>query len=398
VIALRNNMLLVALGLTLLGNVMVYSATASDYGARYLVERFVHLALGLGAFFVTRGLRYTAWRRLAPMLYVGVAFLLFLVLVPGVSDPVNGARRWIDLGFFTLQPAELAKVAAVVVLASAVSRLPRGSGLPYRPLLAVGFLFGLVVLEPDFGTSVVIVAGAAGVLWASEVRTRDLVLGGIAAVGALLGVMLAEEYRRERLFSFFSPNEEPTGAGYQVGQSLDAIRAGDYFGAGAGAGSTGPYIPEVWTDMIFALVGEELGLLGMIAVIGAFAFLCLGALGISLRAPTVLGRCLAGGFASVFAAQTVFNIGATMGVVPLAGMTLPFVSWGGSSLITCFAIVGILHRISEDGEIARAARPRRKRPVGGFPVEHAHSFERRQGLDRGRRDGRARYPRAVRGG
>jgi cell division protein FtsW len=391
--ALRNNMLLVALGLALLGNVMVYSATAQEYGLYYLAQRFLHLGLGIGVFFAARGVRYTEWRRWAPVLYVGVLVLLFVVLVPGVGTEVNGARRWIHLGVFNLQPAELAKVAAVVVLASAVARLPRGSGMPVRPLLAVGLLFGLVVLEPDFGTSVVIAAGAAGVLWASEIRTRNLALWGLGAVGALVGVMLAEEYRRERLFSFFRPQAEPDGASYQVGQSIDAIRAGDYFGAGAGAGSTGPYIPEVWTDMIFALVGEELGLLGMVAVIGAFAFLCLAALAISLRAPTTLGRCLAAGFASMFAAQTVFNIGATMGIVPLAGMTLPFVSWGGSSLITCFAVVGILYRISEDGEIARAARPRRKRSV-----EHARSFERRAGLDRGRRDGGARYPRAVRGG
>jgi len=396
VTALRTNLLLVALALALLGSVMVYSATAQNFGADFLLMRLQHLTLGVGAFFLARGVRYTAWRRLGTWLYVGVAALLFLVLVPGIGQSVNGARRWLDLGFFSLQPAELAKIAAVVVLAGAVARVPRGGGVPVRALFPIALLFGLVVLEPDFGTSVVISVGAAGVLWASEVRTWDLVVGGLLAGGALVGVMMAEEYRRERLLSFFRPSAEPTGSGYQVGQSLDAIRSGSYFGTGAGSGWAGPHVPEVHTDMIFALIGEELGLLGMILVIGAFAFLCLGAFAISLRAPTVFGRCLAAGFASMFAAQTVFNIGAAMGVIPLAGMTLPFVSWGGSSLITCFAAVGILYRVSEDGEIARAMGPRRKRAVEPDGLRGAVGYA--PGLHRGRRDGGARHPRAVRGG
>lgn len=386
----RTNLLLVAIALSLLGIVMVYSATASGSGNYYLVRGFVHLGLGLGAFFVTRSLRYPAWRRVAVPMYVAVAAALFLVLVPGVGVVVNGARRWFDLGFFSVQPAEFAKVAAVVLLASAVGRAKPGSGLPVKPLLMVGFLFGLVVLEPDFGTSVVILSGAAGVLWASETRTRDLILGGFGLFVGLVGVMLAEDYRRERFFAFLDPHAQADGAGYQVVQSMVAMKSGNFLGAGVGAGLNGIQVPEVRTDMIFALVGEELGLLGMVAVIGAFAFLCLGALKIALEAPSVMGRCLAAGFASMFAAQTVFNMGAAMGIVPLAGMTLPFVSYGGSSLVTCFAALGILHRVSEDGEIVRQAEPRGE--------EVRHGSERPESLDRRRRDGGTRHPRALRGG
>ena len=284
-----------------------------------------------------------------------------------------------------VQPAEFAKLAAVVLLASVVSRARPGSGLPWRAIGAVGVLFGLVLVEPDFGTSVVLAAGAAGVLWASELRTRDLVLAGCGVLVLLVGAMLAAPYRRERFMTFLDPLSVCDGSGYQICQSMSAIKGGSYFGAGAGAGAIP--VPELHTDMIFALVGEELGLLGMFAVIGAFGFFVVSAYCIALNAPTVLGRCLAAGLATMFAVQIVFNIGATMSVVPLAGMTLPFISYGGSSVLVCFAAVGILYRISEDSEVAREAR-------------RASTGERREDTrpDRRRRDGRTRDPRAVRGG
>ncbi len=253
-------------------------------------------------------------------------------------------------------------------------------------MLAVGLVFGLVLVEPDFGTSVVIAAGAAGVLWASELRTRDLLFGGAAALAALVGAMFLEPYRRDRFLTFLDPWSVSDGPGYQIVQSMIAIRSGSYLGTGAGAGKGGTLIPEVHTDMIFALIGEELGLLGMICVIGAFAFMVLTAFKISLDAPSVMARCLAAGLATMLAVQATFNIGAAMGVLPLAGMTLPFVSYGGSSIIVCFAAVGILYRISEDGEIAREASRPRKAGRGA------------EGPDRRRRDGGTRDPRALRGG
>lgn len=386
--ALRNNLFVVALGLALLGNVMVYSATAGDFGTRYLLVRFAHLGVGIAAFFVARGVRYTAWRRLALPVYLAVLAALVLVLVPGVGIESGGARRWFDLGPFYLQPAEFAKLSVVLMLAVAVSRLRPGSGAPVAPLLAVGLVFVLVLAEPDFGTSVVIAAGAAGVLWASEVRTRDLLLGGAAAFVALVGAMFLEPYRRDRFMTFLDPYSVADGPGYQIVQSMAAIRSGSYFGAGTGAGSRGDLVPEVRTDMIFALIGEELGLLGMICVIAAFAFLSLASFKIALDAPTVMGRCLAAGLATMLVVQTTFNIGAAMGVLPLAGMTLPFVSYGGSSVLVCFAAIGILYRISEDGEIAREARTNRN-PTGGRRSS--------PGLDSRRRDRGARDPRALRG-
>jgi cell division protein FtsW len=339
---LRANLFFVSLGLSLLGVVMVYSATYREVGPHYLLPRAGHVVLGVGAFFVASRVRYTAWRRYAPVLYLVVLCGLILVLVPGIGAEVGGSRRWLDLGPVSLQPGEFAKLAAIVGLSCAVARVPPGSGLPLRPLAAVGVLFGLVVVEPDFGTSVVLLAGAAGVLWASELRTRDLVLSAAAAFVALIGVMMLAPYRRERFMTFLDPWAVADGSGYQVVQSMVAIKAGGFFGSGAGAGSRGAAVPELGTDMIFALIGEELGLLGMVVVIAAFGFLTLAGFRISLRAPTVLGRCLAAGLTTMLAVQAIFNMGAAMVVLPLTGMTLPFISYGGSSLMVCFAAVGIL--------------------------------------------------------
>lgn len=388
--SLRTNLFWVALALSLLGLVMIYSATYREFGAHYLLLRTGHVVSGILAFLIASRIRYTAWRRLSPLVYLVVLVSLILVLIPGIGQEVGGARRWFDLGVISLQPAEFAKVAAVVVLSCAVARYRPGSSLPMVPLLAVGLFFVLVVLEPDFGTSVVLLTGVAGVLWASEVRTRELlVVSGVVATG-LVGVMWLEPYRRERFMTFLDPWSASEGSGYQIVQSLVAIQSGNVFGSGAGSGGEGVAIPEVQTDMIFALIGEELGLLGMIAVIGAFCFIAVAGFRIALFAPSVMARCLAAGLTTMLAAQAIFNIGAAMNVLPLAGMTLPFISYGGSSLIVCFAAVGILYRISEDSERAREARPRRREePRRSNPATD---------LDRRRRDRRARHPRALRGG
>jgi cell division protein FtsW len=234
---------------------------------------------------------------------------------------------------------------------------------------------------------VVLLAGVAGVLWASEVRTRDLLAASVVVVTALAGIMILEPYRRERLLTFLDPWSAADGSGYQIVQSLVAIRSGSLFGSGAGAAAEGNVIPEVQTDMIFALIGEELGLFGMMAVIGAFCFIAVAGFKISLDAPSVMARCMAAGLTTMLATQAIFNIGAAMNILPLAGMTLPFISYGGSSLMVSFAAVGILHRISEDSERAREIKPRRKRASSS-----AESSDSRRG-NRG-----ARNPRVVRGG
>lgn len=378
---LRVNLFLVVLGLSLLGLVMIYSATSAEEGQKHLLVRSAHVIVGVGAFVAVSRVRYTLWRRLAPALYLAALLSLILVLIPGIGTEVGGARRWLDLGVTSVQPAEFAKIAAVVAVGCAVSRREAQESLPVRPLLAVGLLFALVLMEPDFGTAAILLAGVGGALWASEVRTRQLLAAcGLLSAG-MVGVMLAAPYRRERFRSFLRPGGEE-GSGYQVAQSIDAIKSGDLLGAGVGGGMQGNFIPELGTDMIFALIGEELGLLGMGLVIGSFLFIALTGLSIAVHAPSVLGRSLAGGLTVMLCVQSALNIGGVMGILPLAGMPLPFVSYGGSSLIVSFLAIGILYRISEDGE--RVGEVRSKRPS---PRAY-----------RGRRNGGTRHPRSVRGG
>ena len=382
----RANLFFVALGLSLLGVVMVYSATYrfSEPQTAFLVLRLAHLAGGLVVFAVATRIRYTVWRKYSTVLYAVALAGLVLVLIPGIGLEINGARRWLDVGFMNLQPSEFAKLAVIIYLSCALARLKPGSGLPLEPLAAVGLLFGLVLIEPDFGTSVILLAGAAGALWASEVRTRDLLLSGVGTVAALAVFMLLAPYRRERFMTFLDPVAVADTTGYQNVQAMIAMKAGGFFGSGAGSGGQGAIVPEINTDMIFALIGEELGLLGMVGVIAAFLFLALCGVKIALDAPSVMARCVAAGLTTMLTLQAVFNMGAAMVVLPLAGMTLPFVSYGGSSLLVCFAAVGILYRISEDSERATEIKPRKEPRATPHP-------------DSRRRNGRARDPRALRG-
>ena len=379
---LRTNLLFVALGLSLLGVVMVYSATYRSVGTDYLEMRIVHLVAGVLLFMAISRVRYTVWRKYAPVLYGIVLVGLVLVLIQGVGVRVNGSSRWLDLPFFDPQPSEFAKIAAIVYLSCVLARLKPGSGLPFKPLAAVGLLFGLVLIQPDFGTSVILLAGVAGALWASEVRTKDLLVTGAAGVALLAVMMMLAPYRRERFLTFLDPWAVADTSGYQNVQAMIAIKAGGFFGSGAGSGGQGAIVPEINTDMIFALIGEELGVLGMVGVIAAFCFIALAGIKIALEAPSVMARCVAAGLTTMLVVQAVCNMGATMVVLPLAGMTLPFVSYGGSSLLVCFAAVGMLYRISEDSERAREIKPGSGRRARG---------------DSRRRDGRARDPRAVRG-
>ena len=355
----RANLFLVSLGLSLLGLVMVYSATYREFGAHYLMFRAVHVALGVAVFFLVSRVRYTAWRRYAPGLYLAVLVCLVLVLIPGIGTEVGGARRWLDFGPLSVQPGEFAKLAAVLMLSCSVARVPPGAGLPLRPLRPWG------ALRPRARRAGFRHLSGAGcgrrwralVLGAQDERPRALRgRGSRCARSARLA-----PYRRERFMAFLDPWTVADGSGYQVVQSMVAIKAGGFFGSGAGAGA-GPAVPELGTDMIFALIGEELGLFGMVGVIAAFGFITLAGFRISLCAPSVMGRCMAAGLTTMLAVQAIFNIGAAMVVLPLAGMTLPFISYGGSSLLVCFAAVGILYRISEDSERARVARPRKRAP------------------------------------
>jgi cell division protein FtsW len=306
-------------------------------------------------------------RALAPTLVVGSLVLLAAVLVVGTS--VNGARRWIGAGPLAFQPSELAKLAIAIWGANYLARKapPKTLGELARPIgLLVAVFSLLLLLEPDLGTTIALVLVLAGMLVVSGAPARPLVAGtGIAMTLGLLAIWI-EPYRRARVFSFLNPWHDAQGAGFQTVQAMIGLGSGGLFGVGLGQGVQKIfYLPEAHTDMIFAIIGEELGLVGTTALILAYAAFAYVGLRIAIRCRDPFGKRLAAGLTVLVCGQAVINLAAVMGLAPLTGIPLPFVSYGGSSLIVALASVGILLNIAVDHGAAAAQVPDRGRRDGG---------------------------------
>jgi cell division protein FtsW len=377
----------VVLGLVCFGLVMVYSSSSarallSEGNPLESVTRQAGYAIvGLGAYAVLARMTPEGLRRLGPPALAVSAFLLLVVLAPGIGTAVKGSRRWISLGGLgNLQPSELAKLGLALWVAQALARDPRRLRTPAGlvPFLVVtGVLGALILVEPDMGTAVVLCAVTLAMLIVAGARMRHI--GGLVAAGALLAMIavMAEPYRRQRLLAFLDPWSDPDGAGFQSVQAQVALGSGGVHGVGLGDGvQKAFYLPEPHTDMILATVGEELGLIGVLAVLAAFIVFAVAGYRIALRARDLHQQVLAAGLTTLVVAQAAINIGAVVGVLPVTGVPLPFVSFGGSSLIILLGCTGILVNI------------------GRRPQSHASRLAAAtpdQGGDRRGRDGRARH-------
>jgi len=355
--------MLVTLGLVAFGLVMVYSATSASAAlangdpAYYLKRQAVYAFLGLVAMAVCARLDFHKLRALAPVLMVTSVVLLLAVLVLGQAT--NGARRWISFGPAQFQPSELAKLALAVWAASYLARrrAPRTLKELWRPVGLTTVVFcGLILVEPDLGTAIAIVLMVSAILLVSGIPGRTLGGGlGIAATLGLLAVWF-EPYRRARLFSFLNPWQDAQGAGFQTVQAMIGLGSGGIFGVGLGQSvQKANYLPEAHTDMIFAVIGEELGLIGASLVIGAFALLALTGFRIAMRCEDPFGKLLAAGITALVCGQAAINLAAALGIAPLTGIPLPFVSYGGSSLVVLLAAVGILLNIAVNGRVVGAS-------------------------------------------
>lgn len=367
------NMLLTAtLCLLAFGAVMVFSASSTTRilqngglsdSAFYLKRTLLFGAVGLAIMHVTARLDLRAIRRLTPLLLGGSLFLLLAVLA--VGSEVNGANRWIGGGSLQIQPSELAKVALILYGADLLARKPkRANSLEgLKPfLLVVAASCALILLEPDMGTAMVILFAVAATLIAAGARFADL--GKIALVigGLALLVTIVEPYRMARLTSFLHPAAATEGAGFQALQAKIAIGSGGLFGVGIGNGVMKAfYLPEAHTDMIAAVIGEELGMVGILGVVGLFAMLGYAGLKTAQRAKDRYAKLLVAGLTSLVLVQATINLFAVMGLAPLTGVPLPFVSYGNSSLIATLFAVGLVLNVARGGA-ARAAR--RSTPTG----------------------------------
>jgi cell division protein FtsW len=365
----RHILILVTLALVAFGLVMVYSATSGSATVRsadpgfFLKRQAGYALLGVLVMLVTMRVPVAAWRRLAPALVVGSLILLAAVLV--VAPPVNGAKRWIGIGPAVFQPSEFAKLALAVWAAAyfARTRPPQTLRELARPVgLLVALFCGLVLLEPDLGTAIALLVMVVGMLVVAGTPARVVAAGSSLAVAVGVAAVWFEPYRRDRILAFLNPWDDAQGAGYQTVQAMLGLGSGGIFGRGLGNGvSKLLYLPEAHTDMIFAVIGEELGLVGAMALVAGFVAFAVTGFKIALGARDPFSKQLAAGITVLICGQAAINLAAVLGLAPLTGIPLPFVSYGGSSLVVGLACVGILLNIASGGKQQRARVPDRER-------------------------------------
>jgi cell division protein FtsW len=365
-------LVLVTLGLTAFGLVMVYSATSAPAALGggdpvfYLKRESIYAAIGVVLLILGSRMDYRALRLMAPPLMLASLGLCLAVLV--IGQQVNGARRWLGVGSLAFQPSELAKVSLAIWASAYLARRPAPQSLKElaRPIgITTGVFAVLILLEPDLGTviSIGIVLGA--ILVVSGVPLRVLAGGGAIAFGLGMAAIWFEPYRRARLFSFIDPWRDAQGAGFQTLQAIIGFGSGGFFGTGIGRGvAKVNYLPEAHTDMIFATIGEELGLIGAALVLASYCAFAYAGLRVALRCRDPFGKRLAAGLTTLICGQALINLAAVLGLAPLTGITLPFVSYGGSSLVVSLASVGVLLNIAGHGGAARAQVPDRSRGNG----------------------------------
>jgi cell division protein FtsW len=367
------------------GAVMVYSASSAEslldgsgdpsfYLKRYVVMGVIGLALLHAA--SRHGLAVI--RALTPVLLVAAFALTVAVMLPGMGVTVNGATRWLGTGPLQFQPSELLKVSLVLYSAQVLAARPRSTktlgGLVKPLLLVVGAACLLLLKQPDMGTAIVISLSVGALLIAAGTPTRHLAVIVGVLVGLALIVALVEPYRRERLTSFLDPFSDAGDTGFQAVQALTAIGSGGFFGVGLGESVQKIfYLPEAHTDMILAIIGEELGLVGIFAVIGLYGMIAYAGLRTAKLARDLYSKLLAAGITSLILCQATLNFFAVLGMAPLTGVPLPFLSYGSTNLIVLLGAMGLLLNVAATGgERANARRPRLEAIQGGLA-----SFERR---------------------
>lgn len=331
---------------------MVYNASVvvaeRDFADKYhyVRDQAVFAALGFFLMLVFSFIDYHVWQKLALPLLIGTIGLLMAVFIPGLGIKALGASRWLNFGFFVLQPAEFAKLSLVIYLASWFSTKEKGRLLAFSLLL--GLILGLIMLEPDMGTSVVLGVTALVLYFLSGAALWHFFIMIPVFISSLFVLIKIAPYRFARLISFLQPESDPEGASYHIRQTLFALGSGGLTGVGLGKSfQKYAYLPESTTDSIFAIIAEELGFLGATVIVGAFLFILLAGFMIAKNAPDAFGKLLAGGITSFLAIQVTINLAAQVALLPFTGIPLPLISYGGSSLIISLVSIGILLNISK---------------------------------------------------
>lgn len=341
---------------------MVYSASAIwaaykfDDAFFFAKRQMLFAALGIIAMFFFMNFDYWTWRSWAKFLLIVCFILLIAVLIPGIGMVRNGSRSWIGVGAFSIQPSEFMKFAMIAFLAKFLSENQKNITTIRKglfPSLGLVFLaFAIIMLQPDLGTATVMVGACTVMIFVAGAKIRHFIGLGLIGVFGFAVLVLSAPYRIKRITSFLDPWEDPLGSGFQIIQSLYAIGPGGLFGLGLGQSRQKFfYLPEPQTDFIFAIVAEELGFIGGSLVLLLFALLLWRGIIIALGAPDLYGSLLAVGIIAMVAIQVIINIGVVTGLMPVTGITLPFLSYGGSSLTLMLMAIGVLLNISQHAKI-----------------------------------------------
>lgn len=364
--------------LVLFGTVMIYSASVivsyTKYGdAQYFFKhQLVSAVLGFIAMVVLANIDYRNWERQAKLMLIGT-FLLLLSVFVFTRGEINGAHRWIIILGQNFQPSELVKITFAIYLAAWLAqRMDEVSNLlqTFVPFVAVlAAISGLMLAEPDFGTLTVLFAIALSIYFAAGMTWKQFIIG-VVILGVSITAIIAEPYRRARVMAFLNPEEDTSGAGYQIKNISIAIGSGGWFGVGFGqSGQKRLFLPEPHTDSIFAVTVEELGFVVGALVVLMLTFVFIRGYRVAARAPDPFGRLLATGITSWFAYQAFLNLSAMLQLVPLKGVPLPFISYGGTNLLMSLAAAGILLNISRYG----VDEAEKHQPTGVRPRKHHKS-------------------------
>jgi cell division protein FtsW len=325
-----------------------YVRAFNDFGDsfHYLKVQAIWIVLGTSVMIILSFLDYHKWYYFAFYLMFGSLLLLFLVLIPGVGMKVGGARRWI----FGFQPSEIAKFSTIVYLSAWFLTKERKRFFSF--IILLGLLMFLIMIQPDMGTATIIFGISITAYFLAGVELRYLLFLIPVSVVSFITLAQLAPYRLRRITAFFDPDSDPLGITYHINQIMISLANGGLFGRGFGASKQKHlYLPEAHTDSIFAIVGEELGFLGSTIFIGGFLFLILYIFRIAEKAPDRFGRLLAGSIFGFFGLQTLVNLGSMVHIIPLTGVPLPFVSYGGTNLLLCFSLMGILLNIAKQTRI-----------------------------------------------
>lgn len=355
-----NSSLIIISSFTLnaLGLIIIYSSSAIEcyfnHATRYYFvgRQFIYILLGILIFIIVQFIELDTYKMHAYNLYLLTVFLLSLVLVPGIGKTAGGAARWLSFNFFDVQPGEIFKFTLVVYLAMSLSRRYDVMGEFRRGVLPniifPGLLIGLVISEPDFGTAFVGVAVTIILVYIAGARIHSLFWLVVVIIPTALGLVISSQYRIVRVISYLNPWDTRESTGFQIIQSLIAVSSGNFFGFGLGKGPAKlGYLPSAHTDFVLATIGQELGLVGIFFVSLCFFVLFVSGIKLYFYADDFFEKFLAAGISTSIALDAILNMYVSTGIVPTKGLALPFVSYGGSSLLIKYLMIGVLFKIAK---------------------------------------------------